>query len=530
MFDSLVSAPTGASGAHALAAWALVENAACARRLAAMADMLDAAYAASGSAERDQWCLDNFSAVAAHIGATQCMTTGAAEGFLFTAVALRDRFPKIAAVFADGLIAYRLARMIVTRGALVLDPDAIRALDAALSDAVRTWGPMSVDKTEKTIDAFVSEVDPYAVHRTQTKARGRSVDVSLEDGSGLAMVVATLFAHDAMAFDARIDALARTVCPADPRTLDQRRSDSIGALSHGADRLACLCDTDVCPAAQNPPSTGVVVYVIAPQDTLDSPSAPAPQPPPQPDEPNEPVASDDPPSADEDATDECTALDGETPALFAKPLRELTLIEALTPTTGYFATIRPAALVGGQFLPGAIARRAAVGATLIQIVHPGQAPPEPRYRPSKKLADFVRCRDQTCRFPGCHRPATTADIDHTIAWPYGKTQASNLKCLCRRHHLLKTFYGGENGWRETQLGDGTIIWTAPDGRTYTTTPGSRQLFPELSAPTAAAVSTGTPTAHTAGLTMPRRKTTRAQDQARRIQRERKLNEVAPEGA
>jgi hypothetical protein len=32
-----------------------------------------------------------------------------------------------------------------------------------------------------------------------------------------------------------------------------------------------------------------------------------------------------------------------------------------------------------------------------------------------------------------------------------------------------------------------------------------------------------PVAHTGGLTMPRRKTTRAEDRARRIQRERELN-------
>ena len=131
----------------------------------------------------------------------------------------------------------------------------------------------------------------------------------------------------------------------------------------------------------------------------------------------------------------------------------------------------------------------------------------------------------TCRFPGCSAPATNCDVDHTIPWPYGPTGASNLKALCRKHHLLKTFWGGQSGWREKQLDDGTIVWTAPDGRTHTTTPGSRLLFPTQSEPTAQIVATGTPRAnHTAGLTMPRRRTTRAQDRARRIQRERELNE------
>jgi hypothetical protein len=89
--------------------------------------------------------------------------------------------------------------------------------------------------------------------------------------------------------------------------------------------------------------------------------------------------------------------------------------------------------------------------------------------------------------------------------------------------LLKTFWGGQSGWRDTQLDDGTVIWTAPDGRQYITTPGSRLLFPGLSEPTKAVQASGVPVSHTAGLTMPRRKTTRAQDRANRIQCERDSN-------
>ncbi|WP_214631560.1 HNH endonuclease signature motif containing protein, partial [Mycobacterium tuberculosis] len=35
----------------------------------------------------------------------------------------------------------------------------------------------------------------------------------------------------------------------------------------------------------------------------------------------------------------------------------------------------------------------------------------------------------------------------------GPTHASNLKCYCRTHHLVKTFWG----WRDQQLPDGTLI-------------------------------------------------------------------------
>ncbi len=483
-----------------------------------MVEMLDTAYTTSGSVDRDQWCLDNWAAVCAHIGAAQRLTSGAASGLLMVATALRDRLPKVAAVFAAGLITYQLARAIVHRSMLVTNRDALHTLDAALAEALQSWEPMSLDKTEKTIDAFIAQFDPQAVRRTQTQSRNRSLDVVIEDGSGLATLFGTLFAHDAKALDARVAALADTVCAADPRTVDQRRADATGALAHGADRLACLCNTEDCPAVTTAVSSGVIIHVVAHHDTITGSPTPESR-----------GAPDDPhglPATDEDCApdDECAGLDGPPAALFSKPLRELTLTEALTDSaSGKPSIIRPATIMGGQFLPGPIARRAALNATLTTVIHPGLAPPEPRYAPSKKLTDFVRCRDLTCRFPGCSVPATRCDIDHTIPWPYGHTCASNLKALCRKHHLLKTFWSGPCGWHDQQQPDGTIVWTAPDGQMHTTTPGSRLLFPTLCEPTAPVVCDAVPTANIEGLTMPRRQCTRSQDRSRRINAERELN-------
>ncbi len=60
--------------------------------------------------------------------------------------------------------------------------------------------------------------------------------------------------------------------------------------------------------------------------------------------------------------------------------------------------------------------------------------------PSTALADFVRCRDLTCRFPGCDHPAIDCDLDHTIPYAQGgPTHAGNLKCYCRTHQLLSLF-------------------------------------------------------------------------------------------
>ena len=176
-------------------------------------------------------------------------------------------------MFGEGLISFSLVRTIITRTRLAILPDARRQIDDALAAACRSWEPRSNAKTEQFIDAIIEQFDPDAVRRTQTSARGRSVDFTTEDGTGMARMYATLFVPDAAALDARLDALADTVCPADPRTKEQRRADALGALAHGADRLPCLCDTPDCPAAAEPPPSGVVIYVVAHQDTIQPPVA-----------------------------------------------------------------------------------------------------------------------------------------------------------------------------------------------------------------------------------------------------------------
>jgi hypothetical protein len=182
-------------------------------------------------------------------------------------------------------------------------------------------------------------------------------------------------------------------------------------------------------------------------------------------------------------------------------------------------------VVGGSAVPvSVLADLAARGvAELRPVAHPGDRAPELRYRPSAGLADFVRCRDLTCRFPGCDCPADVCDIDHTI--PYGlggPTHASNLKALCRKHHLLKTFWCGTGGWRDEQLPDGTVVWTAPTGHTYRTQPGSALLIPSLCKTTGTLNVIRHHSDSTRRTTMmPRRKRTRTADRHRRILTERR---------
>ncbi|MDT5108753.1 MAG: hypothetical protein QOE20_643, partial [Mycobacterium sp.] len=223
-----------------------------------MADMLAAVHAADGSAEREQWRLDNWAAVCAQLGAAHDVTSGVASGLLMDAVTVRERLPQVGLLFAEGLIAYRLVHAICQRTLLVRDPDALRALDADLAAELRGRGAMSVCEAERTIDTLVLRHDPYGVRRTESSSRGCSVEVFVEDSTGVAHLSGRVVATDGKAFDQRLDALARTVCERDPRTIDQRRAAALGALGFGWDRLPCLCERPDCEAASKPAGGGVV--------------------------------------------------------------------------------------------------------------------------------------------------------------------------------------------------------------------------------------------------------------------------------
>lgn len=190
---------------------------------------------------------------------------------------------------------------------------------------------------------------------------------------------------------------------------------------------------------------------------------------------------------------------------------------------------KPASVVAADgLIPASVLAELAKSAPLRPLIRPVDA--EPQYIPSAGLAAYVRARDLTCRAPGCDRPATESDLDHTV--PYddgGATHPSNLKCLCRTHHLLKTFWG----WRDQQLPDGTVIWTLPDGHIYVTTPGSALLFTSLCVPTG-----DLPGADPAGVDrcgdrtvmMPLRTSTRSQNRVAHIAAERRHNQQVRQAA
>lgn len=131
-------------------------------------------------------------------------------------------------------------------------------------------------------------------------------------------------------------------------------------------------------------------------------------------------------------------------------------------------------------LEAAIAADPALALALHPDGHGGLVQPPPGalvYRPTTALAERIRYRDRTCRHPGCDVPAQQCEIDHIVPYLHrdpstgGWTIDTNLHCLCRYHHSLKTM----GVWTPVMLADGVEFWLSNAGTTAITVPGTTQL-------------------------------------------------------
>ncbi|MEW5810004.1 MAG: HNH endonuclease signature motif containing protein [Actinomycetota bacterium] len=319
----------------------------------------------------EHWVADVREAVAAEVSAAQNISRSRASSQVAMAVSLHDRLPRVAEAFARGDIDLRMVRTVLNRTDNVED-SIIGELEEALAPELVKWMRFSEKKLKERVDRWVATFDPAGV-RVPPEVRNNLHFTVEPHLPGTALAGGLLDAVDAAAFDQRLDALAATVCDADPRTLMQRRAAACGALGRGESTLACRCESSECPATTLKASAAkVVVHILAEQETVDGNS-------------NAP---------------------------------------------GY--------LEGYGVLPAEEVRHAAAGADVRPVERPCDEP-EPGYRPSRKLMDFLRWRDLTCRFPGCDAPAQHSDVDHTVPWPFGATHPSNNKHYCRIHYRLRGY-------------------------------------------------------------------------------------------
>lgn len=464
MFDSLDEASLLAE----MTAGRRAERSAVARRLMAAGRLCLVRMADVEVEDRTQWCIDNWEAVAAEVGAELGISRARASSEMNYGLELVVRLPKLGAAMAAGEVDFRVISVVVFRTGLIVDATVLALIDARLAAAARSWNGLSRRKIVELVDWRVRELDPAAERAARGVDEDRHVEINPSEG-GLAQFWGAVRAADAAVLDRRLDALAGSVCAEDSRTKRQRRADALAVLAAGVDSLVCDCGSEQCPAAGAAAPAQVVIHVVAEAATVSGESA--------------------------------------TPGQSARP--------------GY--------LPGFGAVAAETVRDLATRAHLRPLKPAQEFTAEPQYRPSTALAEFIRARDLWCRFPGCEVPAEFCDLDHSIPWASGgPTHPSNLNCKCRAHHLLKTFWCEDNGWAEQQHPDGTLVFTSPSGRTYTTTPGGALFFPQLATPTetlTAAVRPIDDLPPGRTLMMPTRKRTRAAERAARIAWERGLNEA-----
>ncbi|BBZ19416.1 HNH endonuclease signature motif containing protein [Mycolicibacterium gadium] len=481
MFESEFVGVEDAAVVAAVADSARAEAASAARRLAAIAELT--CRRVLDDDERARWACDWWDCAAAEVAAAMNISPRKASGQMRIAVALRDHLPAVAAMFARGEVSARVVGAITWRTQFITEASVWAQIDQAIAKRAGRWGPLGEDKLVAAVDALVLEFDESAVIVAKAVARARDFVVGdLEDEDGTTSVWGRLSAADAAVLKKKIAAMVATVCEHDPRTAGERRAAAVGAWSQGNDHLPCACESPSCPAraAQPAPKSSVVVNVYTDQATVDNVQRSGAQ---------------------------------AAPSESSAPSAPVTAGTALLSGTEVMPTPLLAELLRD-------------GAKLRPLCTPAEEP-ERGYRPSAGLARWVRARDLTCRFPGCTAAAEFCDIDHVIPYPLGATHPSNLVCLCRKHHLLKTFWTGD--WDLTLRPDGAAVWTSPTGHTYTTYPGSRAYFPDWDTNTGDLPPPPQPPTFSTdrGLMMPQRKRTRAEDRAAHIKAQRAQNNSDP---
>ncbi|MDH6193672.1 hypothetical protein M2272_000293 [Mycobacterium frederiksbergense] len=560
------------------------EAVAAAERLAIIAEIV-ARHCDDEDDASAYMAIDGWETAAAAVGAACNLGRHAASAQMRIAQALRERLPKVTAVFQRGEISAKVISTITWRTQLVIDSDALALIDAALAGTAASYGTLSVDKAEQAIDVWVEKFDPAAVRRGRHGARSRDINFGdSDDPNGTVSIWGRLLATDGAILKKTLTEIAGSVCDADPRTMAQRRSDALGALAARAERLACLCGTADCPAAgADPRSSSVVIYLltdklpacteepgedITPQGPDDEVPSPAEnvgtatelvditaesageedvahrgaQPT---EESGENVAPPDPddevpgPAENVGTAPEPTGItavpagEGDIAHRGAQPTEAPRDHRVHGEYGNYLAdstpavTGSPAVILGGGIVPAPLlAELIATGATVKPVADASALGAENRYRISAKLAAFVRLRDMRCMFPGCGVAAQHCDLDHAMPWPYGATHPGNLGPKCRSHHLLKTFPAADGGWADVQHPDGSHTWTAPTGHTYRTTPFGQILFPQWNTQTPPPPPAGPALKPrvTRDIKMPTRKRTRQQTRIQRINAERRLNE------
>ena len=338
----------------------------------------------------------------------------------------RDGLPATFAALKDGALDERRAQIFAdtlehTRAALARRVEAVVLPEAA---------GLGFDALKKRILAVLLELDPEEADERRELA-ARNSDVWVEPGAdGRATFTAEMDAEEAAEGLEFINALAvMAKQDGDPRPIGQIRCEIHSLLIRGA--------------ALNAAGVRTNLTITAALESLEGSSA----------RPGE--------------------VDGHaiTPAQLADLLRRVGALGVHTPDGGQltFAITDADGRIIATLNLEQLQRRVMRG----QGADP--PPPTDAYTPTAAQRALVNTRDRGCRWPFCSGRAGWADHDHLIPHAHGgETTCTNLCCLCRHHHRLKTL---AKGWLFRMEPDGTLHVTTPSGITRTTQPWAMRRRP-----------------------------------------------------
>jgi hypothetical protein len=363
--------------------------------------------------------------------------------------------PTVWEAFKCGELDAEQIRVIDRIARRVTEPSTLAALDEQAVDAAQTRSPKQL---AVWLLRLVVQLEPLAFEQRHRRALAERRVTVIQGVDGLGYVTGEVSAADAAAIDGMLAAAARSLGAADPRTEQQRRSDLFADLLLGRLSLAepeedeeQSDEADWLEVEDIEPETGELLGTHV--QRLDGDGEPM----------GEPV-------------DAATTRSGAVQT-FRRPKRPRQLrIGVVVPLASLLgASDAPAELADRSgLIPGEMLREQIAeaidsdsqdellftrlltddGGRLLDTTELG------RY-PSARLAQAIKIRAGTCRFPTCTVPADRCDLDHHEPIPGGVTSATNMDPFCRRHHRGKTF-----AWLACVRDDYGVDWTMPDAEHY----------------------------------------------------------------
>jgi hypothetical protein len=369
--------------------------------------------------------------------------------------------PTVWQAFRTGEVDAEQVRVIDRVARRVSEAHTLAAIDDQVVEAAQTRCPKQLGCW---LLRLVVRLEPLAFEQRHRRAlAGRRVTV-VQGVDGMGYVTGEVSGTDAAAIDAMLAAAARSLGADDPRSEQQRRSDLFADLLLGrlgvAESSEPEEDTEAAPGhdwlevEDLDPDTGELLGTR--WQRIDSDGEVL----------GEPV--DEPPTTPSNARPAHLICNRRSPLRIGivVPLSSLLGVSecpgeladrsGLVPAEELRRLIDDAFGSQGDRRDGVLFTRLLTddGGRLLDVTELG------RY-PSARLAQAIKIRAGTCRYPTCSVPADRCDLDHHEPVPKGPTSAANLDPLCRRHHRGKTF-----AWLASVRDDHGVDWTMPDAERY----------------------------------------------------------------